>query len=357
MTTASLAGRYGAVYETPVLEPFALDTYAETTLTLCTHVPDTPGSGAYSVVRTTGASDCGTFWTSSGGYMYMNFGGAERDALTTADASAGETDGVWYFDFTRNTLNAGGGLGIVELRFRSIDNAPFNTAAEFLALRLRALNTTQLGVSVLRKVAGGGYAQTSSESTVSCADSGGQLRFGCTIIGTALTAFTEPHGGGTRTTLSASLTLTATYQDSSHRRFGWRGIPAAGGGVNVEVRTMTGEGVPARVGELRGWRVRADHEILETSSTDARLIIPGERSWSATADLFFVGANSPQTDLRDGVITPQELAFHFYPSTGSTGYVWTGDGYVTDFSIQGEGSGAVMHDVVIDGDGPLTEGG
>ena len=95
---------------------------------------------------------------------------------------------------------------------------------------------------------------------------------------------------------------------------------------------------------------------METSSTDARLIIPGERSWQATAQALHLGADFSQTEIRDGVIVPRSLSFQFYPTTDSTGYIWSGDGYVSDFAFGGDTQGAMLANVVIDGDGPLTEG-
>jgi len=339
--TAAVEGRYGVVRQRRQADTtLATDTFTESTnMPLQNHTPDS-GGGSW-VTSTTDAwlleGTSGATSVNIASRVWARWGtGLADDAFTLqGEITRGPADG---------TAQEGGLWGLAA--------GSVGEGAAFLWRRTGAGITSHF---LERRNSTGGVVQTATLGTNLPPSVGEMLTMRLTVDGLDVTCEYLTTDAGSTWTTHTAVTLTDDLRDGNHT---FMGIMGSRNGVSTRtfVDDLTATRNYADVGEVREWRIAAHQEVVETSSTDARLIIPGERSWQATAQALHLGADFSQTEIRDGVIVPRSLSFQFYPTTDSTGYIWSGDGYVSDFAFGGDTQGAMLANVVIDGDGPLTEG-
>jgi len=339
--TAAVEGRYGVVRQRRQADTtLATDTFTESTnMPLQNHTPDS-GGGSW-VTSTTdawlleGTSDAASVNIASRVWARWGTGLADDAFTLQGEITRGPADGT----------GQEGGLW-------ALAAGTVGEGVAFLWRRTGAGITSHL---MERRNSTGGVVQTSTLGTGLPPSVAEMLTMRLTVDGVDVTCEYLTTDAGSTWVTHTAVTLTEDLRDGNHTFMGIVGS-RNGASTRTFVDDLTASRNYADVGEVRDWRIAAHQEVVETSSTDARLIIPGEKSWQATAQALHLGADFSQTEIRDGVIVPRALSFQFYPTTESTGYVWSGDGYVSDFAFGGDTHGAVLANVVIDGDGPLTEG-
>src|SRR3990172_4052691 len=125
---------------------------------------------------------------------------------------------------------------------------------------------------------------------------GEMLTMRLTVDGLDVTCEYLTTDAGSTWTTHTAVTLTEDLRDGNHTFMGIVGS-RNGASTRTFVDDLTATRNYADVGEMREWRIAAHQEVMETSSTDARLIIPGEKSWQATAQALHLGANFSQTEI------------------------------------------------------------
>ena len=339
--TAAVEGRYGVVRQRRQADTtLATDTFTESTnMPLQNHTPDS-GGGSWGTSTTDawlleGTSDAASVNIASRVWARWGTGLADDAFTLQGEITRGPADGT----------GQEGGLW-------ALAAGTVGEGVAFLWRRTGAGITSHL---MERRNSTGGVVQTSTLGTGLPPSVAEMLTMRLTVDGVDVTCEYLTTDAGSTWVTHTAVTLTEDLRDGNHTFMGIVGS-RNGASTRTFVDDLTASRNYADVGEVRDWRIAAHQEVVETSSTDARLIIPGEKSWQATAQALHLGADFSQTEIRDGVIVPRALSFQFYPTTESTGYVWSGDGYVSDFAFGGDTHGAVLANVVIDGDGPLTEG-
>ncbi len=113
------------------------------------------------------------------------------------------------------------------------------------------------------------------------------------------------------------------------------------------------------IGELRNFELNESAAMLDATSVDSsgwEESIPGRKSWTGSAEAFYLDNNTAQNAVRTGLTAGTLLSFVFYAKTGSGLNKWSGSGYIQDFKLNPGENQAVMINISIKGSGALTEG-
>lgn len=155
---------------------------------------------------------------------------------TDGPALLGE-DGEWWWDFTRFTNFSVAGAGSeMEVQVR-VNNSITGTAnRDGLFARMYGA-----GLGGLARVAVGRYnagSITDFDNNLGTVPMSvpQAIRFGITLNPTQFTVWWEPFGGGTRTNVGTTTTITNMLKDAAHRRYGLRDLGQSGGGGSILVQ-------------------------------------------------------------------------------------------------------------------------
>jgi hypothetical protein len=218
--------------------PLAKDTFTGSEA-MQSHTPDLPGTGYYNINT---AVPSGAYQDLTGlGYVIAHGGTSPGYCISTAKAPSTELDGVeWYADVTLVARQVGGParIGIV---FRStvLWSGQGQQAAELLCLMLSYLGTGDDFTLRAQRQAGGSLVENTTFGTGFTLAVGGQIRIGCSMAGAVMTGWTEPFGGGTRTTLG-TYTFGAAYADTDHEYFGMS-VQGQAGYTTFTVHELAGQ--------------------------------------------------------------------------------------------------------------------
>lgn len=112
-----------------------------------------------------------------------------------------------------------------------------------------------------------------------------------------------------------------------------------------------------RIAELRDYTMSVEHAEIDATSHDSsgdREIIAGTGSWSGSAELLSVIADTEQQELYDVLVARTLVDIEFAP-TGSTGDgTFSGSGFVTGFDMGAPNDDALNTSLSFQGSGALT---
>lgn len=206
--SSSIVGTGGASQLFPVI--VALDTFTDSDGNLSGHTPDLGFGG----------------WTYSGA---ANEWEIDTNRANKPDTDTGphfcrsDNDLVddeleMYGDYTRNAVDDGAerhGLYVLASGTTAIANG------EGVLVEFRRSGGGRMDLLIVRRDAAGVEQQSTNTGGITIA-TGTSLRIGLTVSGLVVTAWTEPSGGGTRTT-RGTLTLGVDLRDGDHQRAGLTG--------------------------------------------------------------------------------------------------------------------------------------
>ena len=126
----------------------------------------------------------------------------------------------------------------------------------------------------------------------------------------------------------------------------------------IAMSTAASAGGTNAFAELRNCTIRVTQDVIDVTSNDSsgwRSILPGTRSWRATAEALYVPSTADAGYLvRNALSSGSSMAFLFQPSTG-TAYSYTGTAHIGSWEIAGnDPSGAFAFSVEIEGHEGLT---
>lgn len=120
-------------------------------------------------------------------------------------------------------------------------------------------------------------------------------------------------------------------------------------GRDLVVMTGSVSGLLTRVAGSRDCEISVEGSLREVVQTDgSRRMVGDVYGWSVTTSGLYTVGNS--ADLCDAVLNGDLL----HIGVDVEGAVWTGRGYVTDWSAQGQVKGKVTYNLTIVGSGALT---
>lgn len=208
------------------------------------------------------------------------------------------------FDYSADIVPVGTGSR-AGLRFRC--NSTLGDGSEFFTVYVQPVSETSLTVFCSRMQSG--WTAAESMTSVSGINLGSVFttgyRLGVTAIGSSITIWTEPYGGGTRTT-RATWTPSTAWNDTSHKQFGIARAGTGEAGTTWDNVTVTAWSLQSSASSLslaayRPWNSEdglAD-ETTATISTVEGVALPG----------LALAAGVPRwlTASLDGTTTPTTL--------------------------------------------------
>jgi len=124
----------------------------------------------------------------------------------------------------------------------------------------------------------------------------------------------------------------------------------------LNVSTSTG-GTLAQVAELKDYTIDVSHAEIDVTSHDSsgsREIIAGIDSWEGSGELNFVIENTNHQGLFDVMVGKTKIDFEFLPTGSSSDGYFTGEGYVSGFSMSAPTQDALGASVTFIGNGQLV---
>jgi hypothetical protein len=114
-------------------------------------------------------------------------------------------------------------------------------------------------------------------------------------------------------------------------------------------------GTATAVASVRSFTVSQVGDIIETSvmGTQAKSYLPGQTSFTASADLLFDSADSAQETLA-AAVGADPATLELYPTGASAGKKFTGEAIVTGYDITVDQNDVVVATVAFQGTGSLT---
>jgi hypothetical protein len=114
-------------------------------------------------------------------------------------------------------------------------------------------------------------------------------------------------------------------------------------------------GSATTIASIRSFSASATGDIIETSvmGTQAKSYLPGQTSWTATADLLFNSGDSAQDTLA-AAVGSNPATLELYPTGASAGKKFSGEAIVTGYDITVDQNDVVVATVAFQGTGSLT---
>lgn len=116
-------------------------------------------------------------------------------------------------------------------------------------------------------------------------------------------------------------------------------------------------GADTRIAELRDYTMSVEHAEIDATSHDSsgdREIIAGTGSWSGTAELLTVIANTEQIEVYDVLVARTLVDMEFVPTGSSSDGTFSGSGFVTGFDMGAPNDDALNTSLSFQGTGALT---
>jgi hypothetical protein len=206
----------GGWEEVEMIAPIVVDSFTGIDGTgLDTHLFDTPSTLGWDAYLNGEAT-----WEIDSNKVWYNAVGAQNPLVGTDANVVGIEDGVTlYMDVTRPTLNFA--THYVQLIHRLDDSA--STTPNYVGVQLSPNGTESEPLCTIRlfRYGSGVEAEGSNVETSFSLAAGASIRLGLSVSGEVLTAWTEPAGGGSRTT-HGTWSPNTSYNSSSYRRVGIR---------------------------------------------------------------------------------------------------------------------------------------
>ena len=233
------------------------DTFTASDGPLELHVPDIPGVGAYAnglpsavsilsnrlhLSADSVAAEAHLDWTAPFGTgLFRGF----FNNTPAGSHSTGASEG-WIDVEKGQEQTPGAGGPFVEFCIRRNGQTVDTSLIDYHGIRLLGSSTTEAAVQY-RQLLSSANSSLVTVGTISF-ETGTQLRLGYTIDGSTLTIWQSTYGSASTFTAFSAVTLTSTYGDSSHSRWGFagRGVNAQPDAMywvdNLEIRTL--EAIP-----------------------------------------------------------------------------------------------------------------
>lgn len=246
---------------------FAQDTMTDGDGQLIGHNPELPPDPATYVAS---AGTPSTFFNIVSNQVRVTpSGSAGVFAWTNTDLAGVDGAGEWWADVTGTDVGASSGVMLC-VRAKNIVGGA-GAQVDFLAFRLIQTSTTTAECRAVRYLNGTQQESTliGSAGGIAFAD-GSTIRIGMTLTtGAGVTFWTEPFGGGTRTTLGMH-TFGASYVDANHLRYGFGGSSTATYDIN-EVRGVQTGTLAGAIRALLGWKNNAGNAAQLAIGTNTNL--------------------------------------------------------------------------------------
>ena len=124
----------------------------------------------------------------------------------------------------------------------------------------------------------------------------------------------------------------------------------------LSISTASGQS-KTRVAELRDYTLTVEHAEIDATSHDSsgtREVIAGIDSWSGSAELLTVLANTEQKELYDVTVAKTLVDFEFVPTGSSSDGSFSGSGFMRTHEQGAPNEDALNTNVSIVGSGALT---
>lgn len=132
-------------------------------------------------------------------------------------------------------------------------------------------------------------------------------------------------------------------------------------GLNGQIFVSTDGGSNyTAIGEVKNCDLdrNTDMQDAMTNSSEGWAdVLPGKKSWTASADELYDSADAGQDILRNALDGDTELDFKFVAAVGTGLDQWTGKGYISGHKLSLISmDGPVATNITITGNGPLVTG-
>jgi len=128
---------------------------------------------------------------------------------------------------------------------------------------------------------------------------------------------------------------------------------ASATGTDGIVKLVTDGGTLATVAEVRSFTIDETADTIESTSMgdSARTYLAGQKTATISLECFWDSSDAAQDDLD----VTSKIDFEIYPNGVGTGKKYTGEGFVTDKSINVSFDGMVEATFAIQVTGAVTE--